>query len=242
MKRVLQACLLSVVGLVFLGGTVPQPTSAASATTKEAQRILSKFGMPVGAIDGVWGSQTARGLCAFRIVVGATPSRNGISSSTMTTLRKYNKKYSKLSSIPAATRSGRTTYMYASQTCQAMLYVKGGRYQKAMAISTGKGTRSDNKTPNSKTYFTMGNTSRGWSCSTQYPESCKKQTTGRFVTVSNYGNMYNKRHVVNGVYVHGSTSVPTYPASAGCIRVTVKDSDWMYANVNSMPIFIAGRY
>jgi lipoprotein-anchoring transpeptidase ErfK/SrfK len=121
-----------------------------------------------------------------------------------------------------------------------MLYVKGSRYQKAIAISTGKGTTSSNKTPNGT--FTMGNTSRGWSCSTQYPESCKKQTTGRFVSVSNYGNMYNKRHVVNGVYVHGSTSVPTYPASAGCIRITTTDSDWMYDNVNSMPIIIAGAY
>jgi lipoprotein-anchoring transpeptidase ErfK/SrfK len=240
MKRFLQICLLSVMGLVVLAGTVPQPTSAASATTKEAQLILTKFGMPVGAVDGVWGSQTARGLCAFRIVVGATASRNGISSSTMTTLRNYNKKYSKLQSIPAATRSGKTTYMYANQTCQAMLYVKGGKYQKAIAISTGKGTTKDDTTPNDT--YTMGNTSRGWYCSGQYPESCKKQTTGRFVTISNFGNMYNRRHVVNGVYVHGSTSVPTYPASAGCIRVSTKDSDWMYDNVNSMPIIVAGKY
>jgi len=55
--------------------------------------------------------------------------------------------------------------------------------------------------------------------------------------------MYNpRRQVVGAIFVHGSTSVPTYPASHGCIRVTVNDSDWLYHNVDRMPIFITGKY
>ena len=239
MKRFLKACLVSFVAFAVLAGTLPQSASAASSSTvREAQTILKKFGMPVGTVDGVWGSQTARGLCAFRIVVGATPSRSGITSSTMSTLRSYNSRYSKLQSIPAKTRSGKSTYMYANQTCQAMLYVKGSRYQKAMAISTGMAGHS---TPNST--YTMGNTATGWYCSKQYPESCKNHTEGSFATSGKrFGNMYNRRHFVDGKYVHGSTSVPTYPASHGCIRVTIQDSDWMYDNVNSLPLIIEGRY
>lgn len=239
MKKFLQTCLLSVMGLAILVGVVPQPASAAASNTvREAQTILKKFGMPIGTVDGVWGSQTARGLCAFRIVVGATPSRSGITSSTMTTLRNYNKKYSKLQSIPAKTRSGNTTYMYANQTCQAMLYVKGGKYQKAMAISSGKAGTS---TPNN--VYTLGNTATGWYCSKQYPENCANHTEGRFATSGKrFGNMYNRRHFVGGKYVHGSTSVPTYPASHGCIRVSIADSDWMYDNVNSLPFIVEGKY
>jgi lipoprotein-anchoring transpeptidase ErfK/SrfK len=128
-----------------------------------------------------------------------------------------------------------------------MLYVKSAKYQKAIAVSTGKATTKETTTPNGT--FTMDKTSRGWSCSTQYPETCKTQTAGRFANLvtsgskrTNFGNMYNKRHVVNGVYVHGSMNVPTYPGSAGCIRITPADSDWMYDNVNAMPIIITGKY
>lgn len=54
--------------------------------------------------------------------------------------------------------------------------------------------------------------------------------------------MYNPRQVIGDIFLHGSTSVPTYPASHGCIRVRVSDSDWLYHNVDRMPFFITGNY
>lgn len=208
----------------------PAPALAASADVKEAQTIMTKFGIPAGPIDGLWGSQTARGLCAFRSISGLTVSRNALTATDLTKLRSYNTTYTSLNQIPAPTRNSKTTYLLANQTCQAMTYVAANKYVRVMAISTGA---SATPTPNGN--YSMGGTQRGWSCSTLYPESCATHTEGRFASISNFGNMYNKRvfNSASGLFVHGSTSVPTSPASHGCVRVTITDSDWMYDNVGN---------
>ena len=36
------------------------------------------------------------------------------------------------------------------------------------------------------------------------------------------------KFVVGGVAVHGSPSVPNYPASHGCVRVSVPAMDWIW--------------
>lgn len=122
-------------------------------------------------------------------------------------------------------------------TCQTAFYVKDKTYQRVLRVSTGM---RGHDTPSG--YYNLGSTLKGWWCSTLYPESCRKQTTGEFAYLRNFGNMYNSRQVIGAIYLHGSTSVPTYPASHGCIRVSVTDADWMYHKVANMPIFITGKY
>jgi lipoprotein-anchoring transpeptidase ErfK/SrfK len=41
------------------------------------------------------------------------------------------------------------------------------------------------------------------------------------------GALYRPWYFKGGFAVHGSTSVPAYPASHGCIRVTIDDADWL---------------
>lgn len=224
-----------------LSFTSPLQASAASATVREAQQIATHFGLPVGTVDGEFGPKTARGLCAFRYISGMTPSRATVSTALLTSMRSYKNQYASLSAIPAPTKSGSNTYVVVNMTCQTMFYVESGKYVRVMPVSTGM---DGHRTPTGT--YTLGNTNRGWSCSTIYPESCSRHTAGRFAYISNYGNMYNKRLFKSGgYYVHGSTSVPTYPASHGCIRVTVSDSDWLYdhvGNVTPPPLFVTGSY
>ena len=215
-----------------------------SPTIKESQTIMKKFGLPVGTIDGMWGPQTARGLCAFRQIASLPWSRATLNQTDLAWLRAYNLKYSSLGQITQTNREGKSTYMLANETCQTMTYVKANRIVRVMPISTGT---AGHATPNG--LYTMGSTRPGWSCSTLYPESCGYHTEGmnakyntKGVLYSRYGNMYNKRSVNGNILVHGSTSVPTYPASHGCIRVTVADSDWMWRYVDPMPIMIRGQY
>jgi lipoprotein-anchoring transpeptidase ErfK/SrfK len=33
------------------------------------------------------------------------------------------------------------------------------------------------------------------------------------------GNLYNPNYFVNGVAIHGSASIPVFPASHGCVRI-----------------------
>lgn len=49
------------------------------------------------------------------------------------------------------------------------------------------------------------------------------------------GTLYRPKYFVRGVAVHGFPSVPSHPASHGCVRVTNAAMDWLWAN-DAMPI------
>ncbi len=231
-KRII---LMLALGLgIVMSLTSPVQASAYSSSVANAQRIMTKFGIPAGPIDGLNGAQTSRGLCIFRYIAGITVSRNNLDSTTYTYLQRYDAAYSSLQKIRAKSSS---EYLVAHETCQAMVYANGGYYKRVMAISTGM---SGHGTPNGT--YNLGYTQRGWWCSTLYPESCSYHTEGQYAYVSHYGNMYNIRQVTGPIYVHGSTQVPTYPASHGCIRVSVSDADWMYANVGKPSFTVTGAY
>src|SRR5688572_3804206 len=178
MRRVTGA--LSCAILLTMAGA-PGVVSAASPSpaVREAQTILTKVSIPVGAIDGYHGQQTARGLCVFRQITALGINRNNVDSAVLVMLRDYNGRYSNLNAIPAPSLGGKSMYLLVHQTCQTMTYVDNGRFVKVMPVSTGI---TGHKTPNGT--YQLGYTQRGWSCSTIYPESCRTQNSGRFASVS----------------------------------------------------------
>lgn len=244
---------VAVIVLAVIAILIPQQASAASSSQiREAQKIMTKFGLPTGPVDGLMGPQTQRGLCAFRYISGLTVDRrSALTVSTMNKLREYNKKYTSLKQIPDR-KSYNGEYMVAQKTCQVLFHINKGKFNKAMAMSSGIKTRAGGiETPNkprnaNRSYFILGNTQRGWHCSNQYPESCRHEKAGRFSHISSYGNMYNIRWMNDGgLYVHGSMRVPTRPGSAGCIRVSTKDSDWMWDHVGNngaIRLYVEGKY
>ena len=48
------------------------------------------------------------------------------------------------------------------------------------------------------------------------------------------GGLYRPKYFNRGIAVHGSYSVPPYPASHGCVRVSLAAMDWIWLN-NMMP-------
>lgn len=253
LKRFSTYFKMLVVALAVVGLIIPQSVEAASAKQiREAQTIMKKFGLPTGSVDGLMGPQTQRGLCAFRYISGMTVTRSSkIDTKTLKTLREYNKKYKSLKQI-SDRKSYNGEYMVAQKTCQVLFHVDKGKFTRAMPMSSGIKTRAGGiETPNkprnaNRSYYILGNTQRGWSCSNQYPGSCRHEKAGRFSNISSYGNMYNMRWMNDGgLYLHGSMRVPTQPGSAGCIRVTTKDSDWMWdhvGNKGAIRLYVEGRY
>ena len=56
------------------------------------------------------------------------------------------------------------------------------------------------------------------------------------------GFMYKPYYFRGGYAVHGSSSVPSYPASHGCIRVTNSDMDYLRQHLElGMSIYVYGR-
>jgi lipoprotein-anchoring transpeptidase ErfK/SrfK len=48
------------------------------------------------------------------------------------------------------------------------------------------------------------------------------------VEVAPLGTLYRPLYFVGGWAVHGSPSVPAYPASHGCVRLSNDDQDWLW--------------
>ena len=46
--------------------------------------------------------------------------------------------------------------------------------------------------------------------------------------IGDLGQIYRPKYFVGGVAIHGSTSVPAYPASHGCVRVSVPAMDMIW--------------
>jgi lipoprotein-anchoring transpeptidase ErfK/SrfK len=53
------------------------------------------------------------------------------------------------------------------------------------------------------------------------------------------GKLYNPLYFKGGFAIHGSGSVPRYPASHGCVRVSVANARWLPSVVpNGTPVHI----
>jgi peptidoglycan hydrolase-like protein with peptidoglycan-binding domain len=56
---------------------------------------------------------------------------------------------------------------------------------------------------------------------------------------SELGTLINPLYFNGGYAIHGSPSVPAYPASHGCVRVTNTASDWIFDNVkDGTPVYV----
>ena len=56
---------------------------------------------------------------------------------------------------------------------------------------------------------------------------------------SHLGKLYNPLYFSGGFAIHGAGSVPNYPASHGCIRVTLATANWLPSVVaNGTPVWV----
>ena len=59
------------------------------------------------------------------------------------------------------------------------------------------------------------------------------------VRQSSLGTLVNPLYFNGGYAIHGSPSVPGYPASHGCVRVTNTTSNWIFENVaDDTPVYV----
>lgn len=208
--------------VAFAVGVMAVGSSPAEAVSKkritETQENLRRLGIRV-AVDGIEGPRTRQGVCAARRLLRYKPvSRNRITRKDVRALRNADR-------LPKP-RNG-NNYLSVDRTCQMLYQAKGGTWKRVLKASTGK---PGHRTP--KGEYTITWRWPGWHDSSQYPSD------------SGNGNMYNSMYFKSGGYaVHGSRSVPWYPASHGCVRVTVRSADKLYASVPvGTKVHIYGRF
>jgi peptidoglycan hydrolase-like protein with peptidoglycan-binding domain len=59
--------------------------------------------------------------------------------------------------------------------------------------------------------------------------------------ISPLGQLYNPLYFNGGIAIHGEPSVPSYPASHGCVRIPMNSSLWFYNLVpDGTPVYVVG--
>lgn len=192
--------------------------ASGEAVRRVQQRLLDLGFWHLGA-DGQFGYTTQQAVLAFQKYF-ELPRTSRVDERTAFALSMP------LPRVQARTTSG--SIVEVDKRRQVVVMVRDGRTEWVFNSSTGSGKR----------YVTIGkNTGILYDDIARTPE-------GRFSVYREHsdgwrdgdlGRLYRPKYFVGGVAVHGSNSVPSYPASHGCVRVNNPAMDFIWAS-NYMPI------
>lgn len=181
-------------------GRVVVNVKPAPTTPINVERNLAKLGLPVGAVDGHYGDETRRAICAWRDISGSTPHRGLPSASEAAAIANAR-------GLPRA-HSGMVNGMNISKTCQAGFWVESGRYKRVVPATTGMAGK-ETRNGNWRIFRSISST---WEESNLYPGAM----------------MYRSMYFSGGQAIHGSVTdslVGPRPASSGCVRMLHRDVD-----------------
>ena len=209
-RRGLAASLVSLMLLMTLSAVPaaadPSEFAPQDAATAQLQQALTDAGFYRGPVDGSFGPQTQQAVMAFRKEIGATRSFSW-DSSLWGALNSYVKPWTPF-------RYGETDRVEVNLTRQVAYLFKAGVLVGVFPVSSGNGEAYTNEFGS----FSNAHTPTG---------NFKIQRHIRGERISFLGVLWNPWYFTGGYALHGSPSVPAFPASHGCIRLTMWDSDWL---------------
>lgn len=169
------------------------------------QRRLVELGYWTGRPDGAYGDLTAQAVIALQKVAGI--SRDGVvGPKTRAAMDR---------GVRPQARSTGGRLIEVDLDRQVLLAVDAGQVRFAVNISTGSGR-----------WYTRPNGGRAHAVT----------PPGRYVVyrsvdgwdTSPLGHLYRPRYFNGGIAVHGYPSVPAFPASHGCVRVSLPAMDMLW--------------
>jgi peptidoglycan hydrolase-like protein with peptidoglycan-binding domain len=202
------------------GAVVPASKPGANGPGVTAlQGRLFELGFWVPDTDGSYGGVTVQAVMAFQKSIGipATGTADPLTALLveMQTLRPS-----------AASTEG--DLVEIDKTRQLLFVIRDGKPLFTVNTSTGSDvpyTEPDRKNGGT----TSGDAHTPEGRFKVYHEFSDGWETGQL------GELYRPRYFVGGVAVHGSNSIPNYPASHGCVRVSTTFMDYVWA-ANLMPM------
>lgn len=190
----------------------PKLTSGATgATVRALQNRLNELGYWNGKADGNFGSVTQQAVYALQKTAGLT--RDGVvGAKTQQALDK---------GVRPAAQSTKGHIIEIDKKRQILMIVDSGKVSTILNTSTGSGrhyTYQDNtylaSTPSG--HFVAGRQIDGW-------------------RHGPLGPLWRPKYFNGGIAVHGAPSVPAYPASHGCARVSITAMNWIWST-GKMPL------
>jgi hypothetical protein len=180
------------------------------------QRRLAELHYDVGPMDGTFGDDTFHAVVAFQKV-------NGMKRDGVVTPALWKQLYDPV--IPKLRRKGNGPRIEVDITKQVLYLIEDRRVVRIVDISSGGGLQSyadgsqhDASTPTG--HFHIFQYIPGW-------------------YESSVGPMYESHFFATRIAIHGSMAVPPYPASHGCVRVTVSGMDRLLPELSvGMPVSV----
>lgn len=187
--------LVAVSVLVFSAPAMSKPGALNRPQIREAERLLAELGYWTGTIDGRVDPATRAALIAFQ-------KWEGRAVTGQLTIDEFEAIRDGVAPKP---RDGAYAHVEVDLDRQVVLIVNDEGAVRVLPVSTGSG----------KEFFYEGQTSIAYT------------PRGRFVVYDKGagwednvpGSMYYANYISGGIAIHGSYSVPTQPASHGCIRI-----------------------
>jgi peptidoglycan hydrolase-like protein with peptidoglycan-binding domain len=217
-RRALIALAVLVAG-ALTAGFVAGPADAATrvlrigsrgADVLALERRLAGLHYDVGRVDGYYDNSTFHSVLAFQKVNGL--ARDGIAG-PITQGRLAHP------AVPRVVVRRAGSYLEINLTRQVMVYARNGGIVRIFDVSTGSG----------RLYTVNGQVRRAVTPTGNF----RIQRKINAWRTSTLGRLYRPAYFYGGYAVHGSWSVPAYPASHGCVRVTIAAMDRLY---NGLPI------
>ncbi len=195
------------------GSDIPAVGGKSGKATQVVQMRLEQLGFWTGGHDGQYGFATTQAVMAFQKYVGLKASGK-VDKDTAAYLKNFGDK------AHGASNSG--TLVEVDKTKQLLFIVKDGKTVWTMNTSTGSGVPYEAKNKKDPTKIEKGDaiTPNGlWKTNRERPEGWWE---------GDLGKIYRPKYFRGGVAIHGMTSVPNYPASHGCVRLSTQAMDFIW--------------
>lgn len=213
----------------------PSPTPLAAvgtdsgAETARVQQRLFQLGFWLARADGNYELTTTQAVMAFQKYVGA-PATGSVDAATAASL-------SALAMRPYG-KADSGTMLEIDKTRQLIFILVDGTTKWVFNTSTGNDQPYREEDQNSPGEFVedVALTPEGiHKVNRERPEGWWE---------GDLGQIYRPKYFVGGIAVHGSNSVPNYPASHGCVRVTTQAMDFIWEQglmPLGLPVWVHGN-
>ena len=187
------------------------------------ERKLDLLRYDVGSVDGRFDGQTWQGLMAFQKLHGL--KRTGkFDEDTQRELA--------MAGVPGGLiPNGGLPRVEIDISRQILMYFDDFGLNRVVAVSSGSGRK----------YCEISKLSGKENCGdARTPRGnyrIERRIKGK--RESDLGILYSPMYFTGGFAIHGSPSIPAYPASHGCVRITNRTADWMFQDVkNGTPVYV----
>lgn len=181
--------------------------------TVRLQERLLELGFWVQSTDGNFGLTTRQAVMAAQKYLGL-PANSSVDDETAQALSS--------ASLRPQARSDRGTLVEIDKSLQLAFFVIDGSTEWVLNVSTGSEIPYSEPNQNDPSKIEEGDSITDPGLFKVDRERAEGWWDG------DLGSIYRPKYFNGGIAVHGSGSIPNYPASHGCVRVSTPAMDWIW--------------